>query len=722
MGGMCVGALLAGSILRKKHMLRPFLVYGILELIIGASGLLQDAGFKALAALDTWAFNALNGAVAAPYIGGIIVLVGIPTICMGATFPVLGVIAQQSRTSLSSLYGLNTIGAAVGALSAAFLAIPEFGVTHTAWLIASVNIAVGVIACFLQTKHSTPNAPLVTPTVASTSPSPDAILIVFVTGFATLALEIAWFRSLTAAFYSTTDVFALMLAAMLTAIGLAAKMAPRLKNTGIPLGTFVSWAGIFILISTPIIERFDILAGLLTYHVQSTHTAVLYDLDIALVMLKRFFAIFCTIGPAAFLLALAFPWINDAQDNARRWATLYAINTVAAVLGSIGTAWFFMPTIGFTATAWIVGTIVLGAGVLTTPQPWRMAWSILGICALTLAMSHDSGIGTRRAQGIYFFDDNHMPGKLLESYDEPDVTIAVVQYKDNARRLLIDGASASAQSGTNEIKYANHYMSWMGHLPMMLHPNPKNALVICFGTGQTANAVRNENPESLDIVDINARVFKLAHNFNENEAVLNDPRVRAINMDGRAYMRRSTKSYDAITLEPMPPNFSGVNALYSREFYQLTRMRLSEQGTIAQWVPFHGVTQFYAASIVRTFLETFPNTILWLDPISKNGILVGSKSDALPLTPSWPGFQRAPVWRDMTESEVYAAILLEKNGLRRYAETGAVISDDNQLLAYGNGVFSTSYSVNNATNDWNLIDTNINFINSVTKNIPHITP
>jgi hypothetical protein len=253
----------------------------------------------------------------------------------------------------------------------------------------------------------------------------------------------------------------------------------------------------------------------------------------------------------------------------------------------------------------------------------------------------------------------------------------------------VDGFLTASQTGAGDAPNVN-YMAWMGHLPMLLHPAPRNALVICFGTGQTANAVRQENPESLDIVDINPRVFKLAHNFTANHGVLSDPRVKPIVMDGRAYMRRTRKIYDIITLEPMPPTFAGVNALYSREFYQLARERLGPEGVIAQWVPFHLVSGQDGASIARTFQSVFPNAILWIDPASTTGILVGTKDDRDALATNWPGFKRPGITRNLTEQAIKRAVLMDRNELRRYGAYGEVISDDNQKLAYGEALASAT--------------------------------
>jgi len=244
----------------------------------------------------------------------------------------------------------------------------------------------------------------------------------------------------------------------------------------------------------------------------------------------------------------------------------------------------------------------------------------------------------------------------------------------------------------------------MGYLPMLLSPDPRNALVICFGTGQTSNAVRKENPQYLDIVDINPRVFRLAHNFTANEGVLDDPRVSPIVMDGRAYMRRTTKTYDVITLEPMPPTFAGVNALYSQEFYRLARARLSGHGMIAQWVPFHLIGAREGASIAKTFQSVFPNAMLWIDPSSNTGILVGAKNDRGVLGTDWPGLRRVHSVHGLSEQAIRSAVLLDRNGVRAYGAFGEVITDDNQLLAYGDALEQATVAAHLQHASFELLD------------------
>jgi len=144
MGGMSLGSILVGRVLKGKLLVHPVRFYGVLEVIIGIAGLFLGAGFRTIETLDTSVYAAMPGAAWLVHLLGIVAVLGVPAICMGATFPVFGLVARQFQTSIAVLYSLNTLGAAAGVLLAAFFLIPQFGVTRTAWIIAAINIAVGI--------------------------------------------------------------------------------------------------------------------------------------------------------------------------------------------------------------------------------------------------------------------------------------------------------------------------------------------------------------------------------------------------------------------------------------------------------------------------------------------------------------------------------------------------------------------------------------------------
>jgi spermidine synthase len=150
------------------------------------------------------------------------------------------------------------------------------------------------------------------------------------------------------------------------------------------------------------------------------------------------------------------------------------------------------------------------------------------------------------------------------------------------------------------------------------------------------------------------------------------------------WLRRSDRRYDVVTLEPMPPNFSGVNSLYSREFYEIMARRLEPGGVVAQWFPIHLLTPHHAASVAATFRAVFPDALLWYDPVGGIGILVGRREGSPdPLGSRWPGLERDPVRRSLTDEQILRGALLDPEALARHASPGTLITDDNQLLQFG---------------------------------------
>lgn len=674
MGGMGCGALWSSHFLKKRHIVKPQRVYGVLEIIIGLSGLALLPLFQSLTMVDTWFYRLVPTQTSAVHLVGCIVVIGLPAFCMGATLPVLGLLARALALPLALLYALNTLGAALGALLVAFALIPLFGLQGSCWLIGSINMVTGLCAyrLTLVSHPSMTDTPM--PVSSPQMGMRQAVALVSVTGFVTLLLEVAWFRALTAAFLSTTDAFALMLSVVLAALGLSAWLVPVLRRLDMPLSMGVTLAGILILVMTPVIERFYVLTP--AYNIP------------AFVLIDRYIKTFLVIGLPVVFLGLALPWVLNERTREREWGLLYGANTFAAIIGAITAVWLFLPSIGFARTAWVAGGLMVGFGLWLESRQRRRMTAVAALAAVCIAVFCEAGIGRSLVAGRIGFEGNR-PSKILEFYEGPEANVAAVAYDNGARALIVDGFVTAAQQQDSMIGSSVSYMAWMGHLPMLLHPNPQRALVICFGTGQTANAVRHQNPKALDIVDINPRVFRLARHFYQNEKVLDDPRVHTIVMDGRAYMRRATTMYDVITLEPMPPNFAGVNALYSREFYQLAKARLNGGGVIAQWVPFHVAAAPYMAAIVKTFQETFPNAVLWLDPTSKTGILLGRNDEVGNLGLVWPGFARNAVLSaalPLSPQQIASGLTLDAAGISRYVSGMPLISDDNQLLAYGRAV------------------------------------
>jgi len=660
MGGMTLGSLAMGQQLRARCVAKPLRLYGVLELVIGACGLMMLPGFHALTVLDTAAYGAVPTLTPWLHAFGMFALMAPATLAMGATVPVFQLVARRHRTWVAALYGMNTAGAAIGVLLLSFYLLPRFGVQQSCLVVAGVNAAVFLLSLALDRPAAVEPAADAADSPAATPLRWTPQLVVLCTGFVTFGLEVSWFRALRAAFWSTSSTFAILLAAVLIPLALGARIVPFLRRRGVTPAPMLLAAGVAILLGTPGVERLDLLPAVPLEPIRTLAIWLLASL--------------ITIGPAVLFLATALPIYLEEHPDPAATGRLYGLNTFGSVAGSLVAAWLLLPWIGSSRTSWLLGLAVVAAAAALFGRRGRLVAATAGAAALLFAVALTSSPGRDRVHGV---PAGH--GEKVIAVDEgPDFTASVIDWKDGARYLYIDGFSATSSHATN-----GHYMYWMGALPARLHAAPERGLVICFGTGQTANALRRHVSGRVDVVEISQAVLDLASYFDVNEKVLEDSRVVPIVMDGRAWLRRTEDTYDVITLEPMPPNFAGVNSLYSKEFYEIAARRLTADGIVTQWLPFHLLDPWDAASITATFLAVFPDAILWVDPVIQTAILVGRPAgNAEPLGEIHPSAtEDPPDWR-LTDDQIRRSMLLSGSALRSYASHGRIVTDDNQLLQY----------------------------------------
>ncbi|HEX7480145.1 MAG TPA: fused MFS/spermidine synthase [Polyangiales bacterium] len=662
MAGLGLGALLVSRMGWAAAGLRG---YGMAELCVAAGGLLVAPGLQLLAAVDTQLYAHGSALALAVQIVGTALLLLLPAAAMGTTFPLLAPVASAVGARLSLLYAANTLGAVLGVLAATFVAIPLLGVRGTELAAAALDVSVALWALSRGTLGAgRSNAQVEPPSVAATK---LALSLAALSGSATFILEVSWFRSVRAAYQATTETFAILVAAFLIAITFGSALVRALPARATLLLRFtLPLAGYAILRSTAAIDGLD---DEVTADNASTLAPLLRLLQLGGLL----------IGPVT-LLGTIFPATLETHRSSSSVARLYAVNTLGAVAGALGAGFWLLPSIGATHTSWLAGGALLAAGLLLVIFQRAGLFSIALVAALCAAGLYetrsDADSARHRVQGFGYRDF----GPVLFVAEGPDSTVWVTTVRLGAKRaLVIDGFEASGESPT-----AEHYMRFMGTLPSLAAQPLRRALVICFGTGQTANAVRKQGPARLDIADVNANVLRAAPLFSMNEGVLRDPRVHAVVMDGRAFLRRALDVvYDVVTLEPMPPNFAGVNNLYSREFYQLVAGHLSPHGMAAQWLPMHLIAGPHMRAIIATFQESFPHTRLWIDPIGGTGVLVGSRAP-------W-SLHASATPLDLSPVEIEHAFLLDAEQLRRATRGAPIITDDNQLLAYGLDRFTRTH-------------------------------
>ena len=166
----------------------------------------------------------------------------------------------------------------------------------------------------------------------------------------------------------------------------------------------------------------------------------------------------------------------------------------------------------------------------------------------------------------------------------------------------------------------------IAHLPLLLHPNPKRALVVGFGMGVTSYSI-TQHGVRIDAVEISKGVIDSAraHFSHVNYDVLDNPLFSHSINDGRNYILMTERKYDMISTGIIHPLVSaGSSNIYTADFYRLCQRILTDDGIMCQWVPLHRVPEEHYKTIVRTFIKVFPHTTLWYKYTPDFVILIGT--------------------------------------------------------------------------------------------------
>ena len=81
--------------------------------------------------------------------------------------------------------------------------------------------------------------------------------------------------------------------------------------------------------------------------------------------------------------------------------------------------------------------------------------------------------------------------------------------------------------------------------------------------------------------------------------------MRLIIDDARTYLRVTPTRYDMIVSEPSHPWVPGVANLFTQEFFQLGRDRLSDEGIFVQWVQIYQLSTESLRSVLAPFMRPF---------------------------------------------------------------------------------------------------------------------
>ena len=169
----------------------------------------------------------------------------------------------------------------------------------------------------------------------------------------------------------------------------------------------------------------------------------------------------------------------------------------------------------------------------------------------------------------------------------------------------------------------------LGHIPALLHPKPKSVLVVGCGAGVTAGSfIVHPTVERIVVCEIEPLIPPAATEYfgEENYHLLDDPRVEVVYDDARHYVATTAERFDIITADPIHPWVKGAAALYSMEYLEFCKERLTPGGIVVQWVPLYETSFEAVQTEMATFFATFPHGTIWSNDLDGEGydiILLG---------------------------------------------------------------------------------------------------
>ncbi len=620
MAGLALGNGLAAR--ERGRFKNPIRLYAIAELVIGVTGVSLVYLLPKLGVLlgplfssvidQPWVLNVLRLLI-------VFLLLLIPSTAMGITLPLLTKALSEHDPIfgrvLGRLYGWNTLGALIGVLLTEFVLVEAAGVHATAWFAGVLNFGVAAIAWKIgrNIENTENQAKLKTETsepIEQTSTVLRFLSAAFLSGFCLLALEIIWFRFLMLFISGLSASFSLMLAIILagiafggfTASGLL-KKKPAFAQEG---------ASMAFLLSVFCILTYAIFPNIVKPYTQAVISKASGIFNVG----------FPLMFPVSFLSGIFFTLIGTAlrghlQSETATTGALTLANTIGAALGAFSAGFFFLPTLGIERALFLIAALygiiglLLMIGRSNVPRTTYVSAGLFGVGIMIFP------IGDMEKHHILVPSQRLVSpkevGKITEVREGLIETITYLeqqwQKKPLAYRLITNSYSMSSSDFRSR-----RYMKLFVYLPLAVHPDPKDALLISYGVGSTAKALTDSKGlRQIDVVDISRDILEMNHNVYPDPLThpLNDPRVKVHIEDGRYFLQTTEQHYDLITAEPPPPEISGVVNLYTREYFQLLYDRLNEGGMVSYWLPLHALDAMSIKAILRAFCDVFKDCSLW---------------------------------------------------------------------------------------------------------------
>ncbi|WP_137126789.1 fused MFS/spermidine synthase [Roseomonas sp. HF4] len=677
LAGLGLGSIIGAKIADRLTAAQALVGFALAEVGVGIFALASKAF------LYDWLATDLAGVVdAAPAIfalcfAGLV----LPTTLMGASLPLLARAVATDRDRIAerigTLYGLNTLGAGIGALLGGWVLVGHMGFVGALWLAAGLEFAAAALTLtLLPALRAAPPPPAAEARAADDGRYgglPLWCLLVFLSGYVIVALEIVWVRMLGQVGQYHAYLFPTVLGIFLLADGLgmavAARMVRRIEDPRPAF--FITQSAGFVLATTLLLALWYALPHWPLHDLLAVDHNRMHGERLATMLALTA----VVVAPPSFLIGMTFPFVQravqrDLSSVGARVGWVQLANIAGNAAGSILTGLVTFHLLGTPGTLRLLAVLSLllvlfwlwraggGAGLAAGLRRRPVEAALAGGCAaLALVIPGNAAFWTRLHA--------ERPGQIAAWAEDRS---GVAYFRDgNAADTRADGPFFIQGFSQGRIPFLPIHQ-FLGAVGPLIHPDPREVLVIGVGSGGTpwAAGVRPESrvraielvgPVLTALEEVGRR-----HPGSPMARMFEDPRWQLEYGDGRRTLAKEDRLYDIIEADAILPQSSHSGLLYSAEFLARVRERLAPGGMYIQWAP--------SGRVVETFVAAFPHVLL----LMPGEVLVGS-NDPIPFDPeglarafaaaptvahlragnpdyeNWPGFFARPalMWTPETE-------------------------------------------------------------------------
>ena len=634
---------------------------------------------------------------------------------MGATIPVMmRVVGQKDKSLISYAYGLNILGAVVGSLATGFLFLEWFGLHSTRLTAVAMNGSAAALLATVVRRWKAPTEDSVAHEVEATTPESWIMPTYCLVGFVALGLEVVWLRFLGITNSNSTITFTLTLAIYLLGMGLGSLAVYPLLNRFVTSRSIFIVANLAVGISSLVTFRMVYFAVYINDW-GITQPSIAGELTLWNIGLTEGLIIGGLVFLPTIFMGLVYPAVCEMVTRhgvpPTGWiAKTYFFGTLGSVIGILLTATVMIPTLGLHGALTVLVLLsLLAAGVAGVLSEVRFP----GLLNTILAIGVLWGLSiSYQPQPVLGHTIAKLEGERWYEYplNDPDQPISeivrvragssgtVMIKKTPGKKEHFVHVDDQLVASTNIGARVDSLM--LAHLPLLLHPDPKNALTVGFGSGGTSYAMTTHGIETY-CVEIEPEVPRCADLLeHQNFNILNQPNFTLILNDARDHLHLGTRKYDVISTDVTNLQYKQNSSLYTVEYFDLMRQQLNPEGIACAWIPMASIDSLELRILLKSFQTVFPHATLWfMNHTHTNfGILIGTPS-ALQVD-----FQRVKAgFRDerisenlrlvgMTDPLQFVNCLhLNESGYSQYCGNVVTHTDDQPVLEFSSPLSSYRY-------------------------------